>query len=84
MMIPITYASVNVLQVTSILEGLRTSKEAEALNENSANGLESVVELSIERLLVSIDWLILFTFNKGVEPAARRGSSSEKAVYLFP
>lgn len=41
--------------VTSILEGLRTSNEAEALNEKSANGLESVVELSIVRFFVSID-----------------------------
>lgn len=47
--------NVNVFQVTSILEGVRTSKEAVALNEKSAKGLERVVELSIERLFVSID-----------------------------
>lgn len=47
--------SVFVSLVTSILEGLRTSNEAVALNEKSANGLESVVELSIERFFVSID-----------------------------
>lgn len=44
-----------VLQVTLILEGVRTSKEAVALKEKSAKGLERVVELSIERFFVSID-----------------------------
>ena len=47
-----------------------------------AKGLNKVVELTMVRLLVSIDWHILLTLNKGVEPAARRGNSSEAAVYL--
>jgi len=47
--------SVPSLKETSILEGLRTSNEAVALKEKSAKGLESVVELSIMRLFVSID-----------------------------
>lgn len=41
--------------VTCTLEGLRTSKEAEALKEKDAKGLDSVVELTMERLAVSID-----------------------------
>lgn len=70
-------------RITCILEGLRTSKEADALKEKEAKGLDKVVELMMVQLLVSIDWLILSTFNKAVEPAARRGNSSEAAVYLL-
>ena len=39
---------------TCILDGLRTSKEAVALKENLANGLERVATLIIVILLVSI------------------------------
>lgn len=70
-------------RITCILEGLRTSNVADALKEKVAKGLDKVVELTMVRLLVSIDWHILLTFNKGVEPAARRGNSSEAAVYLL-
>lgn len=39
---------------TCILDGLRTSKEAVALKEKEANGLERVVALTIVMLLESI------------------------------
>ena len=58
------------LRFTCILEGVLTSKVADALKEKSAKGPDNVVEFTIERLAVSIVWLILFTFNKGVAPAA--------------
>lgn len=47
-----------------------------------AKGPDNVVEFTMVKLLVSIDWPILLTFNKGVLPAARSGNSSEDAVYL--
>lgn len=68
---------------TCILVGLRTSKVAEALKDRVAKGLDNVVEFTMVRLLVSIAWRISFTFNKGDVPTARRGNSSENAVYLI-
>lgn len=67
---------------TCILDGLRTSKEAVALKEKEANGLERVVALTIVMLLESISWDIFSTFNSGIVPIATRGTSSENAVYL--
>jgi hypothetical protein len=67
---------------TSILDGLWTSKEAVALNENEANGVVRVEALTIVMILESISWDICFTLTKGVAPAARIGRSSEYAVYL--
>lgn len=68
---------------TCILDGLRTSKAAEALKEKVATGLENVVEFSMVRLLVSISWPILSTLSKGILPTANRGNNSENAVYLL-
>lgn len=67
---------------TCILVGLRASNEADALKEREAKGLDNVIEFIIVALLVSIVCKILSTFTKGNAPAARRGSSSEDAVYL--
>ncbi|KAM0026794.1 hypothetical protein Hdeb2414_s0020g00562251 [Helianthus debilis subsp. tardiflorus] len=39
---------------TCILDGLRTSKSADAVDVKVAKGLENVMELSIVRLLVNI------------------------------
>ncbi|MCH99220.1 hypothetical protein A2U01_0020231, partial [Trifolium medium] len=61
---------------------LRTSNEADALNDNEAKGLDNVTEFITVKLSVSIVCKILSTFNKGNDPAARRGNSSEDAVYL--
>lgn len=67
---------------TCILVGLRTSKEADALKDKEATGLDNVMEFVMVELPVSIVCEILSTFNKGNAPAARRGNSSEDAVYL--
>lgn len=67
---------------TCTLAGLRTSNEADALKDNEANGLDNVVEFIIVKLSISIVCVILSTFNKGNDPAAKRGNSSEDAVYL--
>lgn len=56
---------------------------ADALKDKEAKGPDNVVALTMVKLLVSIAWVILSTFNKGVVPAARSGNSSEKAVYLI-
>lgn len=69
--------------ITSILEGLRTSNVADALNEKVVKGPDNVVEFTMERLLESIDWHIFFILSKGVVPTAKRGNSSENAVYLL-
>lgn len=55
---------------------------ADALNEKLAKGPDNVMEFTMERLLVSIAWDILSTFNNGIVPTARSGNSSENAVYL--
>lgn len=68
---------------TCILDGLLTSKDAEALKDKVETGLDNVTEFSIVRLLVSIDWPIFSTFTNGILPAASRGKSSEEAVYLM-
>lgn len=68
---------------TCILVGLRTSKVAEALKDKVAKGLDNVTEFTMVRPLVSIAWRISFTFKKGDVPTARRGNSSENAVYLI-
>jgi hypothetical protein len=68
---------------TWILEGLLTSKLADAPKEKVAKGPDNEMEFTMVRLLVSITWLILSTFNKDVLPAARSGNSSEDAVYLI-
>ena len=70
------------LNWTSILDGVWTSKEAVALNEKEANGVEIVEALIIVMLLESISWDILSTLVNGVAPASRIGRSSEYAVYL--
>lgn len=70
------------MRITCILVGVRTSNEADALKDKEAKGLDNVVELIMVKLLVSIVCEILSTFNKGNAPAARRGNSSEDAVYL--
>ena len=67
---------------TWILDGVRTSKEADALKEKVAKGLEIVVEFFIVKFWESTSWEILFTFNSGTVPMARRGNNSENAVYL--
>lgn len=72
----------NLKHGTFILDGVWTSKEAEALNEKVANGLESAAALTIVELLLSIDWDIFLIFNNGITPTARSGRSSENAVYL--
>ena len=68
---------------TCILEGLRTSKLADALKEEAEKGMDNVVEFTIVRLLVSIDWVILFTLNKGIDPTAKSGNSLENPIYMF-
>lgn len=72
-----------VAMITCILKGLRTSKLADALKEKVAKGLDNVIEFTMFKPEVSIDWHILSTFNNGILPAARRGNSSENAVYLI-
>lgn len=68
---------------TCTLEGLRTSKDAEALNESVANGFEKTAVFTMFRFLVSTAWEILLSFSKGVEPTTISGSSSDKDVYLL-
>lgn len=54
-----------------------------ALKEKVAKGLEIVTEFSMVPMLVLIAWQILSTFATGVVPTAKRGNSSEDAVYLM-
>lgn len=69
-------------EITCILVGLRTSNEADTLKENEAKGLDNVVEFTTVKLSASIVCEILSNFNKGNDPAAKSGNSSEDAVYL--
>lgn len=71
------------MSFTCILDGLRTSKVADALKEKVEKVLDNLVEFTILRLPVSIDWVILSTFKNGVEPTAKSGNSSENPVYLM-